>query len=69
MIVPFVVGDEQFIDDVRVMGNVLHRLRLPRRVAEAEPLVEAGATIEGYDRLLEAVQWVTDYRERARERA
>lgn len=69
MIVPFVVADEQFIDDVRVMGNVLHRLRLPRRVVEAERLVEAGETIEGYDRLQEAVQWVTDYRERARERA
>ena len=58
--------DEQFIDDVRVMGNVLHRLRMPRRVAEAEQLVEAGETIEGYDRLEEAVHWVSDYRGRAR---
>ena len=59
----------QFIDDVRVMGNVLHRLRVPRRVAKAAQLVEAGETVEGYDRLTEAVQWVTDYRERARGRA
>ena len=69
MIVPFAMADDQFIDNVGRMGNVLHRLRVPRRVAEAERLVEAGETIEGYDRLQEAVQWVTDYRERARERA
>ena len=66
MVVPSAVTDEQFIDDVRVMGNVLHRLRMPRRVAEAEQLVEAGETIEGYDRLEEAVHWVSDYRGRAR---
>ena len=66
MIVPFAVADEQFVDDVRVMGNVLHRLRVPRRVAEAAHLVEEGETIEGYDRLVEAVQWVADYRGRAR---
>lgn len=33
MIVPFATADDQFIDDVSVMGNVLHRLRVPRRVA------------------------------------
>ena len=47
------------------MGNVLHRLRVPRRVAEAARLVEAGVTVEGYDRLPEIAQWVTDYRNRA----
>lgn len=66
MIVPFATADNQFVDDVRVMGNVLHRLRVPRRVAEAAHLVEAGETVEGYDRLAEAVQWVADYRGRAR---
>ncbi len=65
MIVPFATADDQFVDDVRVMGNVLHRLRVPRRVAEAARLVHAGATIEGYDRLAEAAQWVSDYRSRA----
>ena len=65
MIVPFAMADDRFVDDVRVMGNVLHRLRLPRRVAEVAQLVEAGATIEGYDRLAEAAQWVADYRGRA----
>lgn len=66
MIVPFATADDRFLDDVRVMGNVLHRLRVPRRVAEAAELVEAGETIEGYDRLAEAAQWVADYRGRAR---
>ena len=35
MVVPFAMADDQFVDDVRVLGNVLHRLRVPRRVAEA----------------------------------
>ena len=66
MIVPFARADDQFLDDVRVMGNVLHRLRVPRRVAEAEALVDAGVTIEGYDRLPEVAGWVADYRGRTR---
>ena len=64
MIVPFATADNRFVDDVRTLGNVLHRLRVPRRVAEASRLVEDGVTIEGYDRLPEAVRWVTDYRSR-----
>ena len=59
MIVPFAWADEKFVDNVRVMGNVLHRLRVPRRVAEARRLVEEGMTVEGYERLPEAVRWVT----------
>lgn len=66
MIVPFATADEQFVDDVRVMGNVLHRLRVPRRVEEAAQLVETGVTIEGYDRLAEASRWAVEYRARAR---
>ena len=65
MIVPFATADSQFVDDVRLMGNVLHRLRVPRRVAEAARLVEAGVAIEGYDRLAEVARWVADYRNRA----
>lgn len=66
MIVPFATDNEQFVDDVRVMGNVLHRLRVPCRVAEAGQLMHnAGARIEGYDRLAEAAQWVADYRKHA----
>lgn len=62
MVVPFATADNQFVDDVRVMGNVLHRLRVPRRVEEAARLVSAGVTIEGYDRLAAAARWVSDYR-------
>ena len=65
MIVPFATADDQFVDDVSVMGNVLHRLRVPRRVEEAGQLVAAGVTIEGYDRLAEVTRWVSDYRYRA----
>lgn len=65
MIVPFARADDQFVDDVRLMGNVLHRLRVPRLVAEAGRLVEAGANIEGYDRLVNVAEWVADYRSRA----
>ena len=66
MIVPFATDDSRFMDDVRVMGNVLHRLRVPRRVAEAAQLAEAGVRIEGYDRLPEVARWVGAYRNRAR---
>lgn len=64
MIIPFAQPDEEFIDDVRTMGNVLHRLRVPRKVEEAEQLQKAGVGIEAYDRLEEAGQWVADYRSR-----
>ena len=66
MIVPFAIGDEKFVDRVRTMGNVLHRLRVPRRVAEAEQLARAGVQIEAYDRLPEVASWVTRYRNQAR---
>ena len=68
MIIPFARDDEKFVDDVRTMGNVLHRLRVPRRVAEAEQLLDEckGVTIEGYDQLTEAATWVADYRRRGR---
>lgn len=64
MIVPFSVTDDRFVDDVRTMGNVLHRLRLPVRVAEAERLVADGRTIEGYDLLPDAARWVARFRQR-----
>lgn len=65
MIVPFARDRDNFVDDVRVMGNVLHRLRVPRRVEEARPLKESGMTIEGYDRLTDAERWIRGYRDRA----
>lgn len=64
MIVPFAIEHSQFIDDVRVMGNLLHRLRVPIRVAEAEQLVNTGTAIEGYELLTEALGWLEDYRNR-----
>ena len=66
MIVPFAKTDDQFLDTVRVMGNVLHRLRVPRRVWEADKLVKASETIEGYDQLTQAVEWIASYQKRGR---
>lgn len=65
MIVPFARSREELVDDVRVMGNMLHRLRVPRKVEEAKQVLGAGFAIETYDRLEEAVRWVADYRNRA----
>ena len=62
MIVPFARSREDIVDDVRVMGNMLHRLRVPRKVEEAKRILGAGFAIEAYDRLEEAVRWVADYR-------
>lgn len=67
MIIPFARSNVQFVDDVRSMGNVLHRLRVPRRVAEARQLVDAGILIEGYCCLREVAAWITLYRERTGE--
>lgn len=64
MIVPFVSSKERFRDHVSACGNVLHRLRLPRRVEEAQQLVEEGRIVEGYEGLQAAVDWVRRYRER-----
>ena len=65
MIIPFARPNEKFIDDVRIMGNVLHRVRVPRKVEEAKQLFEAGIAIEAYEQLNEAVQWVANYRSRS----
>ncbi len=69
MIIPFARAEDQFFDDVRVMGNVLHRLRVARRVGEADRLVDDGVEIEGYDRLPEVARWVREYRSRERAEA
>ena len=69
MIVPFAIDDQKFRTCVSRLGNVLHRLRVPLRVSEAGKLVDAGINIEAYDRLHEVVDWVIDYRDRAREAA
>ena len=61
-VIPFARRREQFQDDVLVVGNVLHRTRLPRRVQEAVALVEQGAVIEAIERLDEALEWLENYR-------
>ena len=67
MIVPFAIADLKFRDHVSVLGNMLHRLRVPVRVAEAGKLWDEGVQIEAYDQLPAVVDWVTSYRDRARE--
>ena len=65
MIIPFALEDLKFRDHVSFVGNLLHRLRVPRRVLEAESLVRAGIQIEAYDELPRVVSWVHEYRRRA----
>ena len=65
-VIPFARPDDEFPDDVRVLGNVLHRLRVPLRVREAVTLARRGVPIEAFDRLEEAAEWVESYVKRAR---
>ncbi|WP_409992298.1 hypothetical protein [Plasticicumulans sp.] len=63
-IIPFARPDDEFFDDCRVLGNVLHRLRVPYRVAEAQRLHAQGIAIEAFDQLTAAVAWVKAYASR-----
>ncbi len=65
-VIPFARTDEKFRDDVLVLGNVLHRLRVPHRVAEAANLAQSGVEIEALDQLESAVQWIQSYVTRMR---
>ena len=65
-VVPFARPDDKFRDDVLVLGNVLHRLRVPRRVAEAANLAQNGVEIEALDQLEVATQWIESYVTRMR---
>ena len=65
-VVPFARPDDKFRDDVLVLGNVLHRLRVPRRVIEAADLARGGVMIEAIDQLEAATEWTRSYVERAR---
>ncbi len=64
-VIPFARSDEAFRDDVASLGNVLHRLRIPRRVAESRRLVNEGVRIEAYDQLENAAEWVESHIEQA----
>ncbi len=63
-VIPFARPDESFRDDVLTLGNVLHRLRVPPRVAEASGLVESGVMIEAFDQLDGAKGWIRSYLDR-----
>ncbi len=65
-VVPFARPDEKFRDDVLLLGNVMHRIRVPYRVAEAEKLSSRGVEIEAYERLQGAVDWIENFLDRAR---
>lgn len=65
-VIPFARPDDKFRDDVLVLGNVLHRLRVPRRVTEAADLARNGVMIEAIDHLEAAAEWLRSYVERAR---
>ena len=65
-VIPFARPDDKFHDDVSVLGNVLHRLRVPRRVTEAADLARSGVAIEALDQLEAAVQWIQSYVTRMR---
>lgn len=60
-VIPFTRPDDEFYDDCRLLGNVLHRLRVPYRVDEACQLYEQGVVIEAFDRLAGAVDWIKSY--------
>ena len=64
-VIPFARSEQEFRGDVLELGNVLHRLRVPRRVSEAELLIAKDIEIEAFDRLEEAVKWVEEYSRRA----
>lgn len=63
-IIPFARPDDKLRDDVLTMGNLLHRIRLPRRVSEAEELIQRGIKIEARENLYQSIEWLVDYRKR-----
>lgn len=65
-VIPFARPDEKFRDDVLMLGNVLHRLRVPFRVSEATDLVSNGVVVEAFDLLAHASEWIQSYVERTR---
>lgn len=68
-VIPFARADQQFRDDVLLLGNVLHRIRVPKRVREAAALAKCGLVIEAFDQLDAAADWVARYLAKARGQA
>lgn len=65
-VIPFSRPTEGFRDDVLVLGNVLHRLRVPSRVREAGNLARKGIAIEAFELLGDASKWIHSYVQRVR---
>lgn len=63
-IIPFARPRTGFRDEVRLLGNVLHRLRVPIRVEQASGLHAQGVNIEAYEQLDDAKVWVSEYASR-----
>ena len=66
-VIPFTRPDDGFRDDVVMLGNVMHRLRVPFRVQEACELVRNGVSVEAFDQLTEVWEWLQSYIERVGE--
>lgn len=60
-IIPFTIPDDIFPDACSEFGNILHRLRVPRRVSEAEMLHDRDGHVETFDKLPDAVEWIKAY--------
>ena len=65
-VIPFALPDDSFRDHVLVLGNMLHRIRVPNRVEEAVALVENGVMVEAFNELQNAANWIQSYLQRAR---
>ena len=63
-IIPFALQRVGFRDHVRSLGNVLHRLRVPLRVDQAQTLHDEGVLIEAYGELEGAREWIASYSNR-----
>lgn len=68
-IIPFARPDREFPDNCLEFGNILHRLRVPYRVAEAQALHDQGVAIEAFDQLSVAVEWIKAYAARGADAA
>ena len=66
-IVPFALPDETFRDSVLALGNILHRIRVPRRVLEADNLDTNGVAIEAFEQLAEGASKMQRYLDRVRQ--
>ena len=68
LVIPFALADATFRDDVLVVGNLLHRLRVPVRVEEAAKLSNSGIAVEALNEANAATAWLKSYIERKRVR-